>query len=116
MSAEAKYGSMAHGICEALWLRLLLHEIGLKVQTLMSLYCDNKSTVRIFHNLVQHDWTKHIEVDRHFIREKVLCELICTPFVTTDQHLANVLTKGVTKVRLHDIISKLGMFDMYAPT
>lgn len=44
-SVEAEYKSMAHGICEALWLRLLFHEIGLKVQTPMSLYYDNKSAI-----------------------------------------------------------------------
>lgn len=91
-SAKAEYRSMVHGICKALWLRLLFHEIGLEVNTPMSLLCDNKSAISISHNLVQHDRTKHIEVDRHFIREKILCGLFCIPFVTTDKQLTSVLT------------------------
>lgn len=42
---------------------------------------DNKSTINIAHNLVQHDCTKHIENDRHFIKEKLDSGLITTPFV-----------------------------------
>lgn len=82
----------------------------------MNLYCDNKATISISHIPVQHYQTKHLEVDWHFIREKLLCGLICTAFVTTNQQLADVLTKGVTKVRHHDIISKFGMTDIHAPT
>lgn len=115
-SVEVEYKSMAHGICEALWLRTLLHEVGFKVQTLMSLYCDNKSTISISYNPMQHDRTKYIEVDRYFIRENILCKLICTPFVTMEQQLADVLTKGVTQMQLHDIISKLGMVDIHTLT
>lgn len=85
---------MAHGICEALWLKTLLQEIGFKAQASMSLYCENKSAINVSHNPMQHDRTKLIEVDKHFIREKNLCGLICTLFVTTDQQLADVLTKG----------------------
>lgn len=49
----------------------------------ISLYCDNKAAIGIAHNHVHHDRTKHIEVDRHFIREKLLCGQICIPFVKT---------------------------------
>lgn len=41
----------------------------------MKLYCDNKSTINIAHNLVQHERTKHVEIDRHFIKEKLECGL-----------------------------------------
>ena len=49
----------------------------------MKLYCDNKSAINIAHNPVQHDQTKHIEIDKHFIKEKLDSELICTPYVPT---------------------------------
>ena len=44
-------------------------------------YYDNKSTINIAHNLVHHDRTKNVEIDRHFIKEKLESGLICTPFV-----------------------------------
>nr|KYP51535.1 Copia protein [Cajanus cajan] len=61
----------------------------------MRLYCDNKSAISIAHNPVQHDRTKHIEVDRHFIKEKLDSGLICTPYVSTQGQLADILTKGL---------------------
>ena len=58
----------------------------------MKLYDDNKSTINISHNLVQHDHVKHVEVDRHFIKEKLDDRLIYTPYVSIDEQLANILT------------------------
>ena len=59
----------------------------------MKLYCDNKSTINIARNLVQHDRTKLIEIDKHFIKEKLDSGLICTPYVPTRHQLADVLTQ-----------------------
>jgi hypothetical protein len=59
----------------------------------MGLYCDDKSAINIAHNLVQLDWTKHIEIDRHFIKEKLCVGLIFTPHVKTKEQLADILTK-----------------------
>lgn len=59
----------------------------------MRLYCDNKAANNIAHNLVQHDWTKHIEIDRHFIKEKLNEGIICMPFVKSDEQLADIFTK-----------------------
>lgn len=62
----------------------------------MKLYCDNKSAINIAYNPVQHDRTKHIEVDRHFIKEKLDSGLICAPFVSSQGQLADTLTKGLS--------------------
>ena len=61
----------------------------------MRLYCDNKAVISITHNLVQHDKTKHVEIDRYFIKEKIDSGLICTPFVGSKLQLVDVFTKGV---------------------
>lgn len=63
-SAEAEYRAMAHGICELLWLKRFMQEIGMKAANPLMLYCDNKAAINIAHNHVQHDRTKHIEIDR----------------------------------------------------
>ena len=47
------------------------------------MYCDNKSVINIVHNLVKHDRTRHVEVDRHFIKEKLDNGTICTQFVSS---------------------------------
>ncbi|KAK8946894.1 hypothetical protein KSP39_PZI006799 [Platanthera zijinensis] len=92
-SAEAEYRAMALGICELLWPRILLTDLKIPIENPMILYCDNKSAISIAADPVQHDRTKHIEIDRHFIREKLISGVICTPFVPTSQQTADVLTK-----------------------
>ncbi|WJZ81639.1 hypothetical protein VitviT2T_001472 [Vitis vinifera] len=70
-SAEAEFKGMALGLCEALWLRLLLQDLGYLSSQPIRLFCDNKAACDIAHNPVQHDRTKHVEVDRFFIKEKL---------------------------------------------
>ena len=82
----------------------------------MKLYCDNKSTINIAHNPLQHDPTKHVEVYKHFIEEKLDSRLICTPFVSTKGQLANVLTKGLSGTAFFSIVSKLGMENIHSST
>ena len=62
-SAEAEFRSMALGICELLWLKIILDDLQIQWTAPMRLYCDNKSAISIAHNPVQHDRTKHVEVD-----------------------------------------------------
>ena len=68
-SAEVEFRAMALGIRELLWIKLILEDLKIKWERPMRLLCDNKSTINIAHNPVQHDRTKHIQVDRHFIRK-----------------------------------------------
>ncbi|KAL6321854.1 hypothetical protein AAG906_035555 [Vitis piasezkii] len=68
--------------------------------------CDNKTTILIAHNLVLHDRTKHVEVDKHFIKEKLKNGLI----------LADVLSKGIPTKRFDRLIGKSAMEDIFKPT
>ncbi|XP_074347601.1 secreted RxLR effector protein 161-like [Apium graveolens] len=79
-SAEAEYRAMARGVHELLWIRLFLTEVGLRSDTPMKLHCDNKSDIAIAHDPVQHDRTKHIEIDRHFIKENINNNVISIQF------------------------------------
>ena len=65
---------------------------------------------------IQHDRTKHVEVDRHLIKEKLNSGLICTPFVPTNEQLADVLTKGLSGPNFHKILSKMGMCYSHFPS
>jgi len=115
-SAEAEFRGMAVGICELLWIKNLLKDLGCEQEDAMKLYCDNKSAIEIAHNPVQHDRTKHVEIDRHFIKEKIEAGIIAFPFVKSEQQLADMLTKAVTSRTLSDSLDKLGMCDIHAPT
>ncbi|GAV76356.1 hypothetical protein CFOL_v3_19831, partial [Cephalotus follicularis] len=114
-SAESEFRAMTQGICELLWLKIILKDLKIKWEGPMKLYCDNKSAINIAHNPVQHDRTKHIEIDRYFIKEKVEKGLICISYVSSGSQLADVLTKGLNGGLFHEIISKLRMEDIYSP-
>ena len=62
---------MAHGICEGMWLKRLLKELSIQYEEPLQMFYDNQATIRIVKNPVLHDRTKHVEIDRHFIKEKI---------------------------------------------
>ncbi|RVW78705.1 Retrovirus-related Pol polyprotein from transposon RE1 [Vitis vinifera] len=77
-SVEIEFRAVAHGICE-LWLKKLLENLRIPSKKPIKLYYVNKTTINIAHNPVQHDRTKLVEVDHHFIKEKLEVGLICMP-------------------------------------
>ena len=70
-SAEAEYKAVANSVAEACWLRQLLHELHHPLQKSTLVYCDNVSVVYLSSNLVQHQRTKHVEIDLQFVRKRV---------------------------------------------
>jgi len=115
-SAEAKFRGMAHGLCEMLWIKGVLQDLGIQCSRPVSLFCDNKAAIQIAQNPVQHDHTKHVEIDRHFIKEKLDQKIIQFPFVKSESQLVDILTKAVSGRIFHGVIDKLCMRDIYAPT
>lgn len=115
-SAEAEFRCMTKGLFEVLWLRRLLAELGYTSNYAMNVYCDNKATIDISRNPVQHDRTKHIEVDRHFIRQNLESKIVQFPFVKSKDQLADILTKAVSNKIFYNSLDKLDICDIYAPT
>ena len=79
-------------------------------------YCDNKAACDIAHNPVQHNRTKHVEVDNFFIKEKLEEKVVYIPHVRSEDQLTDILTKAVTRNIFTKLINKLGMFDICVPT
>ena len=71
--------------CEVAWLELLLGALGIQVQRLVVIHCDNLSSIQLARNPVFHARTKHIEVHYHFIRERVLAGDIDLTYVGTSR-------------------------------
>ena len=80
----------------------------------MQLYRDNKATISIAHNLIHHDRTKHVEVDGHFITEKLEKEVINIKYIPTDQQVADIFTKGLPRLAFDFLTSKIGLIDIYS--
>nr|CAN69183.1 hypothetical protein VITISV_004340 [Vitis vinifera] len=115
-SVEVEFKAVAQGMCEGLWLQKLLEELHITVELPIKLYCDNKVAISISHNPVQHDKIKHIEVDGHFIKEKIEKGTICMTYIPTREQLADIFTKGLQKFSFKDFICKLDMINIYDPT
>ena len=94
---------------------MILEELKVMVKKPMKACCDNIATINISHNPVHDDGTKHVEVDHHFIEEKIDEGAICMTYVPTTEQVADVLTKGLSKPLFEKIIDKLGMYNLYNP-
>ena len=114
-SAESEYRAMAQAVCELMWVYQLLSEVGFKVSMPAKLWCDNQAAIHIASNPVFHERTKHIEIDCHFVREKIQQGLISTGYVKTGEQLGDIFTKALNGIRIDYLCNKLGMINIYAP-
>jgi hypothetical protein len=108
-SAEAEYRAVANGVAEATWLRQLLLELQAPPSRCTLVYCDNISAVYRSNNLVQHQRTKHVEIDLHFVREKVAIGQVRVLHVPTTSQFADVFTKGLPSSVFEEFRSSLNI-------
>lgn len=114
-SAEAEYRAIAVLVQELIWIKRMLHTLGVDHVTPMHVQCDSKSTIYIATNQVFHERTKHIEIDLHFVKDEVLRQNIKLSHVSTKSQLADILTKAIGREGFLVFQSKLGIRNLYAP-
>ena len=115
-SAEAEYRAVAHAVAETVWLRQLLTDLCRPVQQATVVYCDNISAVYMSSNPVQHRRTKHIEIDIHFVREKVALGQVRVLHVPTTAQFADIFTKGLPTTSFTDIRYSLNVGEPHVDT
>ncbi|RVW96191.1 Retrovirus-related Pol polyprotein from transposon RE1 [Vitis vinifera] len=113
-SAEVEYRGMTLATCELIWLKHLLQELRFGKDEQMKLICDNQAALHIASNPVFHERTKHIEVDCHFIREKIASGCVAISFVNSNDQLTDIFTKSLRGPRIKYICNKLGAYNIYA--
>ena len=113
-SAESEYRAMATVTSEIVWLLSLLDTFGVHHKQPAAPYCDSKATLYIAANPVYHERTKHIEVDCHFIREKIQDGVIKTFHVPTRHQLVDLFTKPLAQRQFMYLLSKMNFINIYS--
>nr|GFA27191.1 ribonuclease H-like domain-containing protein [Tanacetum cinerariifolium] len=93
-SAEAEYRGVANAVAETSWIPNLLRELDTPLFTATLVYCDNVSAVYMSANPLQHQRTKHIEIDIHFVRDKVAAGHVRVLHVPSRFQYTYIFTKG----------------------
>ncbi|KAI3690006.1 hypothetical protein L2E82_47980 [Cichorium intybus] len=115
-SAEAEYRGVANAVSETTWLRNLLLELHVPLHTATIVYCDNVSAVYLSQNPVQHQRTKHVEIDIHFVREKVRLGHVRVLHIPATMQYADIFTKGLPRYLYQQFRSSLSVGPFPAPT
>jgi hypothetical protein len=106
--AKAEYIAACSASCEAIWLRKLIGLFDLEMEATLIL-CDNQSCIKMTEIPIFHDKSKHIEIRYHYIRDMVQRGAIKLQYVITDEHVADVLTKPLSRVKFEHFQDKLGI-------
>ncbi|KAI0488731.1 hypothetical protein KFK09_028570 [Dendrobium nobile] len=106
-STEAEYKALFAATSEILWLRRLASELQIEQTKPTVIHCDNVSVIAIAKNLVFHARTKHIEIDYHFIRQHISSGAIQIQHISSQDQIADILTKPFSSTRFNFLRSKL---------
>jgi len=95
---------------EIIWLRWLLTDMEVSLSNPTPMYCDNQSSIKIAHNSVFHERTKHIEIDCHLTRHHLKHGTITLHFVSFSLQIVNFFTKSHYISHFCFLVGKLSMF------
>ena len=115
-NAESEFRSLVLGICEGIWIQRLLNELKMINNQLVKLFCDDQAAISIAKNPIHHDRTKHVEMDRHFILEKIEKAVVQPIYISTRHQTADILFNALSRPKFEELSSKLGMYNLYNPT
>jgi hypothetical protein len=100
---------MVNATTETIWIQSLLKELGIRSPPAARLWCDNIGATYLSANPVFHARTKHIEIDYHFVRERVAQKLLHVHLIGTGDQVADGLTKPLTVRKLEELKNNLNL-------
>ena len=108
-TTEAEYMATSQCTKEAMWIRKLLEDVGYVQENAMPIMCDNQGCIALAKNPKHHSRTKHIDVQHHFIREKLEEGVVILKYCPTEIMVADVLTKALARPRHEKLRVVLGL-------
>jgi len=113
-STEAEYMALTQATKEAIWIKCLLTELNINDfnQQLITIMTDSQGSQALAKNVVYHSRTKHIDIQHHFVREKVDNEDVKIVYCPTEEMIADVLTKGLSKEKHNRFIEGMSLVEM----
>ena len=108
-TTEAEYVAVATCACQAIWMKRILKEIGHEQDEEIVLFCDNTSTIKLSKNAVMHGKSKHIRVRYHFLRELTKESFVKLVYYSTEEQLADIMTKPLKMTSFQRIREAFGM-------
>jgi histone deacetylase 1/2 len=108
-STEAEYKAIADATTELIWVEALLKELGIKLRQRPCLWCDNLGATYLSANPVFHARTKHIEIDFHFVRERVAAKKLAIKFISSKDQVADGFTKALPVRNLYEFRRNLNL-------
>ena len=106
-SCEAEYVALADTIAEALWVKMTLEEMNITRKEPIKNFIDNQAAKNIAENPVNHERTKHIDIQYHFIRQVVGSGVVDLYYVNTKQNISDLLTKAVKRTVFQKLVGEL---------
>nr|GEY45253.1 RNA-directed DNA polymerase, eukaryota [Tanacetum cinerariifolium] len=106
---EAEYRGVANDVAETCWLRNLLRELHTPLSFSTLVYCNNVSDVYLSSNPIQHQRTKHIEIDIHFVRDLVATGQVWLLHVPSRYQYANIFTKRLPPALFEEFRASLSV-------
>jgi hypothetical protein len=106
---EAEYRAVGNGVAKAYWLRQLLQELYTPLTKSTLVYCDNISTVYLSTNPIQHQRTRHVEIDLYFVRERVAIGDVWVLYVPTTSQFVDIFTRGLPILVFSEFRSSLNI-------
>ncbi|KAG7547513.1 Retrotransposon gag domain [Arabidopsis suecica] len=114
-STEAEYRGMSVATKELLWFSQMLKDLHIQVTAKPKLFCDNKSALHIANNPVFHERIKHVEIDCHTTRDQVKNGFMKVFHVSTNNQLADILTKALHPGPFYSILNRLSVSSLFLP-
>jgi hypothetical protein len=108
-SMEAEYMVESLATCQIIWLRTFTSELSIPYSGPTKLNVNNQGVINYSNNFINHSRTKHINIQHHFVCEKLISNKINIQSCTMEDNFANILTKALLKLKHEELVKRIGM-------